>query len=58
MYVVVPIPLAAAIGIQAGEEVQWELISRDELHLVRSSTPETFATGRKRPKSSLPPLVE
>jgi len=27
--------LAAAIGLEAGEEVQWELLDRGELHLVR-----------------------
>ena len=27
--------LAAAIGLQGGEEVQWELLSREDLHLLR-----------------------
>jgi hypothetical protein len=37
------VPLAAAIGIEPGEEVEWELLSRDELHLVRpaASKPRT-----------------
>jgi len=26
LYVYFPLPLAAAIGLQAGEEVQWELL--------------------------------
>ena len=30
-----PLPLAAAIGLEAGEEVEWELLDRRELHLVR-----------------------
>ncbi len=30
-----PLPLAAAIGLQGGEEVEWELLDRGELHLVR-----------------------
>ena len=34
-YVNFPLPLAAAIGLQAGETVEWELLSRGELHLVR-----------------------
>lgn len=34
-HVNVPQPLAAAIGLQAGEEVEWELLGRGELHLVR-----------------------
>lgn len=34
-YVYFPLPLAAAIGLRAGDEVQWELLDRAELHLVR-----------------------
>jgi hypothetical protein len=30
-----PLPLAAAIGLEAGEEVQWELLDRGELRLLR-----------------------
>jgi hypothetical protein len=36
-YVYLPMPLAAALGIQGGEEVSWELLERRELHLVRKS---------------------
>jgi hypothetical protein len=36
-YVYLPMPLAAALGIQGGEEVSWELLDRRELHLVRKS---------------------
>jgi len=36
-YVYFPMPLAAAIGIEAGESVEWELLDRRELHLVRKS---------------------
>jgi hypothetical protein len=32
LYVYFPLPLAAAIGMEAGETVQWELLSRRELH--------------------------
>ena len=46
LYVNFPIPLAAAIGLEAGEEVEWELLSRGELHLVRTKTPKP--TGRVR----------
>ena len=35
LYVYFPLPLAAAIGLEAGEEVQWELLDRQELHLLR-----------------------
>ena len=34
-YVSFPLALAAAIGIEPGETVQWELLDRGELHLVR-----------------------
>ena len=35
LYVYLPIPLAAAIGIHAGEKVHWELLDRGELRLRR-----------------------
>jgi hypothetical protein len=38
-YVSFPLALAAAIGLQPGETVQWELLDRGELHLVRPVTP-------------------
>lgn len=34
-YVYLPMPLSAALGIEGGEEVQWELLNRKELRLVR-----------------------
>ena len=34
-YVYLPMPLAAALGIDGGEEVEWELVDRRELRLVR-----------------------
>jgi hypothetical protein len=43
-----PLPLAAAIGLEAGEEVQWELLDRGELHLVR--TKPSLATTSQRVK--------
>lgn len=43
LYVYFPLPLAAAIGIEAGEQVQWELLDRGELHLVRRQTPPAAA---------------
>ena len=47
LYVYFPLPLAAAIGLEAGEEVQWELLDCGELHLVRSQVP----TLKARPRS-------
>jgi hypothetical protein len=46
LYVSFPLALAAAIGLEAGELVQWELLDRGELHLVRQSTPPP--TTRRR----------
>jgi len=34
-YVFVPLPLAAAIGLKRGEEVQWSLTDRNTLSLHR-----------------------
>ena len=35
LYVAIPMALAAAINMEQGEEVQWELDSRKQLHLLR-----------------------
>ena len=35
-YVYLPMPLAAALGIEGGEAVEWELLDRRELRLVRT----------------------
>jgi hypothetical protein len=42
-YVNIPLPLAAALDITAGEAVQWQLLQRNELRLVRlkTATPKT-----------------
>jgi hypothetical protein len=48
LYVYLPLPLAAAIGMQAGEEVQWELLDRGELHLRRLNTPAPAAIAKKK----------
>jgi len=36
-YVNIPLPLAAALDLEAGEEVQWQLLAKSELRLVRLS---------------------
>jgi hypothetical protein len=46
-YVYLPLALVAALGITGGEEVSWELLARDELHLVRLSAPPPKAKKRK-----------
>jgi hypothetical protein len=48
LYVYFPIPLAAAIGMEPGEEVEWELLDRGELHLVRKKIPAPRARERAR----------
>lgn len=35
LYVSFPMAIAAAIGLEPGDQVQWELLDREELHLVR-----------------------
>ncbi len=49
LYVYIPIPLAAAIGLKPGDTVQWELLDRDELHLIRidSALPLTPKRARR-----------
>jgi len=48
LYVYFPLPLAAAIGLEPGEEVAWELLDRGELHLVRKQIPRPKARRRAR----------
>ena len=54
LYVNFPLALAAAISLEPGEEVQWELLDRGELHLVRPkpAAPSTKARAKQlRPSS-------
>jgi hypothetical protein len=53
-YVSFPLALAAAIGLQGGEKVQWELLDRTELHLVRPRTPGP-STRRRAAKNIAEP---
>jgi hypothetical protein len=52
-YVSFPLALAAAIGLQGGETVQWELLDRGELHLVRPEAP-TPSTRSRAVKKHVP----
>ena len=45
-YVFVPLPLAAAIELEQGEEVQWTLTDRDTLQVRRSRTPAGQHQGK------------
>ena len=53
LYVSFPLALAAAIGLEPGETVQWELLDRTELHLLRTQAPS--AQTRRRAAKSRPP---
>lgn len=46
LYVSFPLGLAVAIGLEPGEEVQWELLDRGELHLVRPKAPSPSTKSR------------
>jgi len=35
------LPLAAALDLQAGERVRWQLLARSELRLIRLEPPST-----------------
>ena len=40
-YVNIPLPLAAALDLEAGEEVQWQLLERTDLRLRRLTISKT-----------------
>ncbi|MDO8806432.1 MAG: hypothetical protein Q7R35_18630 [Elusimicrobiota bacterium] len=40
LFVAIPMAIAAAINMEQGEEVQWELDSRKQLHLLRPNLKE------------------
>lgn len=46
LFVNIPLPLAAALDLQAGERVRWQLLDRSELRLIRLEAPPV----KKRPK--------
>jgi hypothetical protein len=51
-YVYVPLALAAAIGLEPGEQVQWTLLDRETLQVKRSTpTPNP----PKRPRRPIKP---
>lgn len=54
LYVSFPMALAAAIGLEPGDEVQWELLDRGELHLVRLKTTPPSAKSKPRKKPTTP----
>src|SRR6266540_3603939 len=48
LYVSFPLALAVAIGLEPGDEVQWELLDRGELHLLRLNPPALRAKSKAR----------
>lgn len=53
LYVYVPLPLAAAIGLEPGEKVQWTLLDRETLQMKRavpSAAPLPKPPKTRRPK--------
>ncbi len=48
LFVTFPLALAAAIGLNPGDHVQWELLDRGELHLLRLEPPPTTTKRRAR----------
>jgi len=55
LYVYVPLPLAAAIGLEPGEKVQWTLLDRATLQMKRFTQPapttvKSSAKTRRRKK--------
>jgi hypothetical protein len=46
LFVNVPMPLAAALDLQAGERVRWQLLARSDLRLIRLEP----SPARKRSK--------
>jgi hypothetical protein len=47
LFVNIPLPLAAALDLQAGERVSWQLLDRSDLRLIRLNAP---TPARKRTK--------
>jgi hypothetical protein len=47
LFVNVPLPLAAALDLQAGERVSWQLLARSDLRLIRLNPPPAKKTRKK-----------
>jgi hypothetical protein len=46
-YVNITLPLAAALDLEAGEQVQWQLLSRSDLRLLRLASPSATRSRKK-----------
>jgi hypothetical protein len=47
LFVNIPLPLAAALDLQAGEPVRWQLLTRSELRLIRLEAPPLKKRSKK-----------
>ena len=47
-YVNIPLPLAAALDLTAGEDVQWQLLERSDLRLKRLEAMPATRQGVKK----------
>jgi hypothetical protein len=47
LFVNVPLPLAAALDLQAGERVRWQLLARSDLRLIRLNPTPAKKTIKK-----------
>jgi hypothetical protein len=54
-YVFIPLPLAAAIGLEAGEKFQWSLADRNSLSVHRVSPTTTGGPAARAPKKNKRP---
>jgi hypothetical protein len=49
LFVNIPLPLAAALDLEAGERVRWQLLDRSDLRLIRLDPPP----ASKKPKKGV-----
>ena len=47
LFVNVPLPLDAALDLQAGERVRWQLLARSDLRLIRLNPPPAKKPRKK-----------
>jgi hypothetical protein len=48
LFVNIPMPLAAALDMQGGERVRWQLLDRSHLYLIRLEPPAVQRKSKKR----------
>jgi hypothetical protein len=46
-FINLPLPLAAALDLEAGEQVQWQLLDRSDLRLKRLTAPPPIRKAKK-----------